>query len=378
MKPVSRFVVALWEKTARKQKLTTLELLVFYSLCFLEILYRAGFSTVFFFRIFFQKQHQFFGHVISVGNLSVGGTGKSVFVQFLVQQLTEKRCAIISRGYGRQSDDGNKSFLVSDGKHIIGNARLSGDEPLMLAKNLHIPVVVGSNRVESLKLLLSCMRHLEQEIDLVVLDDAYQNQAIKKNVEILLLDARHPFENGHCLPAGRLREKDISRADLIILTHADAVSLQELWRVKHEYLSSFNPQKIYSGRHALVGLFDANNKEVFCDIFEGKQVAACAGVGSFSNFLSSVQQLGVAVSASIEYGDHHDYTKKDIQDIVNKSREQGCCGIITTEKDWCKIAPLLIADTSLATIPWYILKIGFEFLSQQEYSSCMKLLRSRL
>lgn len=378
MKPGSRFIVALWEKTARKQKLTAFESLVFYNLCFLEILYRAGFSTVFFFRTFFQKQHRFFGQVISVGNLSVGGTGKSVVVQFLVQQLSEKRCAIISRGYGRQSDDGNKSFLVSDGKHILGNAKLSGDEPLMLAKNLRIPVVVGANRLESLNLLLSCMRHLEQEINLVILDDAYQNQALKKNIEILLLDARHPFENGHCLPAGRLREKDISRADLIILTHSDAVSSQELWYIKYELLSNFDQQKIYSGKHALGGLFDVQDKEAHVDIFEGKRVAACAGVGSFSNFLSSVQQLGIAVHVPIEYGDHHDYTKNDIQDIVNKASEQGCVGIITTEKDWCKIAPILTANNSLEATPWYILKIGFEFLSQQEYSSCMKLLRSRL
>lgn len=373
-----KFLISLWEKSARKQKFTVIELLIFYFLCFLEIFYRAGFSTVIFFRKICGNSYRFFGHVISVGNISVGGTGKSVVVQFLVQQLSEKRCAIISRGYGRKTDDKSKSFIVSDGNYILGGACESGDEPLMLARNLHIPVVVGVSRLESLRLLLSCMKHLGQEIDIIILDDAYQNQALKKNIDILLLDARYPFENGHCLPAGRLREKDISRADLIILTHADAVSFQELWRIKHELLNEFDQQKIYCGKHVSRGFFDKSDQLTPVNFFENKRVAVCAGIGSFSNFLKSVQQLGISDCVLIEYGDHYDYTKKDIDDIVARAQAKGCLYIITTEKDWCKIEPLVIELSYPTAISWYTLKIGFEFLSQQEYSSFMKLLRSRL
>jgi tetraacyldisaccharide 4'-kinase len=182
------------------------------SLFFLELFYQAGFFLVTRFKRYRGNKSVPF-KVISVGNLSVGGTGKSVFVQFLSKKL-DRPSAILLRGYKRKN---KKNILIDiDNKNKYRPSDV-GDEALMFSQKLDSPIVVGKSRIKSVELLKKYCENKNKKIKFLLLDDGYQNFQLKKDCEILLLDARAPFDNNHCLPAGRLREKDFSRADIIIL-----------------------------------------------------------------------------------------------------------------------------------------------------------------
>lgn len=334
LKKIYFFVIQLWEKSQDFSLLSFYEKLIFFLLCFFEIFYRAGFFIV-------MKYKKFFGgyrlpcKVISVGNLSVGGTGKSVFVGFLVRLLGADKCAVLLRGYKREK---TKSLIVDKNRSTILDV---GDEALMLARNLSVPVVVGKNRVESARLV--------SDADYVILDDSYQNFQLEKDFEILLIDARKPFENQHCLPAGPLREKDISRADVIILTHADEVEEK-----------NFPAQSVFTGKHAVVGIRSADSWELVRNI--EKSFFAVAGIGSFSGFIASCKNYGLSVCGFCEYPDHHLYTKKDVFNMCQQMTNLSCDGIITTSKDWQKLK-MLVGEHKKN---FFILEIDFMFLSHAE------------
>ena len=191
----------IWDKTSTLQLLTFFEKILFCSLCLLEPLYRAGFFIAQFYRKKMGGTVVPFS-VLSVGNLSVGGTGKSVVVSFL------------------------------------GNL-----------------LVVGADRLRSCQLLEVWSRKTDNVVKTVILDDAYQNYKIFKNVEILLLDARKPFDNEHALPAGRLREKNYRRAHFFFLMHADQVSPAFLHFIATNLLIGVDEKFIFAGKHAYAGMF---------------------------------------------------------------------------------------------------------------------------
>lgn len=328
----------------------------FYILCFLELIYKAGFACFIFFKTKFCAPKKFNFKVISVGNISVGGTGKSVFVQYLVKKYSDKKCAIVLRGYKGKNEKTGNSFLVTDGKQIFCEPDFCGDEAFMLAQNLKIPIIVGSNRAKSCELLQEKFK----DLDIVILDDAYQNFAVKKDEQYLLMDTRKPFENGHCLPAGMLREKDYSRADYIVLTHADLVSIKNLEDIKNNLLKDFDTSKIFSGRHKVDGLF-LNGKKVNLDEIESKNFLAFAGIGSFDQFVKSVEGLGVNVCRKINYKDHYKYKIDDLKNIQQIILDNNLSGAITTQKDFVKIYPIIKKAFNKDFFPIYTLNISFEF-----------------
>lgn len=318
-----------------------------------------------------RKSYRSSAIVISVGNISLGGTGKSVVVRYLASRFSATQTAIILRGYGAGCRD---NLMVRDPKNILAGADLSGDEAAMIAASWGGFVVVGRQRAQACQLL---ERHTNGYIRTVILDDAYQHHSLIKNVELLLLDARHPFENKHCLPAGRLREKNINRADAIILTHANAISLNELSLLKRQLSNDFNFKGfIFTGRHSIDGVF-LNNLVRF-DRPELLTVMPFAGVGSWEGFLISVGQSGLRIVAPQEFVDHHDYTLSDLESLVREARDRGCNGLVTTEKDWVKIKPMLSAVPLYDTVFWYVLRVKFSFLSDQEQSSFDQFLKSKI
>ncbi|MFA5075006.1 MAG: tetraacyldisaccharide 4'-kinase [Candidatus Babeliales bacterium] len=378
-----RLLNNIWHKSSFNKKLSLFEKCFFIILCFFEFFYKIGFIFIIYFKKNKIKPILTF-KIISVGNLSVGGTGKSVFVQFLVNNLLSKKinCAVVLRGYKSKIEKVKKSFLISDvisgKKEIFYDASFCGDEAFMLAQNLHIPIVVGKNRAES------CILLKNKNIKTIVLDDAYQNFSVKKDFEILLLDAKKPFENNHCLPAGRLREKDYSRADVIILTHADKVTENQLENIKNNYFKNFNKNFIFAGKHSIAGLSDNlfNNYDEFrnniIDIknFENKNLLAFAGIGSFEYFLSSLESCDLKINKTLEYEDHYDYSKKDLIYIFDLIKKNNLSGAITTQKDFCKILPIVknIKDH----IPIYVLNINFEFLSKKEHNNFLKIFSKKI
>jgi len=381
-KKLSLFICKFWEKSIKNfSRLSFLEKIFFYFLCFLEFFYRVGFRVVVFLKKLKRNKskkfvkNKFFWNdifpwpdasvpdtfesngpaIISVGNLTVGGTGKSLLVKKLVKFYRDKNlsCAIFLRGYGRSSKDEKNLILGPDSFDL--DVVSAGDEAVMLAKNLSIPVVVGKDRFLSLKLFEKFCDEKSKKIDCIILDDAYQNFDLKKDFEILIFDARAPFGNWHCLPAGPLREKDFSRADVIVLSHADEVDKKSLNEVKDFFLKKFPQDKVFCGKHSVCGIKNYKDEKVFNA--KTKKTLALAGIGSFSGFIESLKKYGIDVKKELRYPDHFNYTKKDLKKIISTMHYFGCDQIITTQKDWEKLKKLVGDDKKL----FFVLEIEFEF-----------------
>ncbi len=354
---------------------------LFFFLCFLEIFYRAGFFLVILIKkkIGFKKIFRY--KIISVGNLTVGGTGKSPFAKFLSENIQGFKGAILMRGYARKREYRKKSLVLHrDSVDFSVNFSVTekfGDEAVMLAQSLPMPIVVGKDRAASLSVLHNFCKKSESKIgkiDYVILDDAYQNFRLRKDFEVLLLDAREPFGNGRCLPAGPLREKDFSRANVIVLTHADEVSLLNLSSLKSIISKKIYQENIFSGRHSPLGLFIENKIDVLPD--KNKKFLAVAGIGSFSGFIYSLKSCDILVAGEIEYRDHFNYSNNDVLHILHNLKKNDCCGIVTTEKDWVKLSRLRLVKENKSL--FFVLRICFEFLSTEENDRFLKLLRNSI
>ena len=359
----------LWNPSLSWADRSWFEKSLFLLLCLCEYGYRLGFAIATRYKRW-RGGKIFAFPVISVGNISVGGTGKSVFVSFLVEQLGPATVAVVLRGY-----KGNgKTMLVSDGLRIHGSAVECGDEAMMYA--LHNPtlrVAVGRDRASACSLLQYKAYDLPQRLKCVILDDAYQNFGVKPNLNIILLDARYPFENGHCLPAGRLREQGCSRAEMIVVTHADAIGSETLAGLKSLLAYKAPGAVVLAGKHVPRGLFVNNMQSVDTVNVQHQRLLVAAGVGSFDGVVQTVRDGGFTVTATHAFGDHFNYTLQDVAALCRLAAQQKCTGIVVTEKDWVKINPLLQQDAVLCKqVSWYVIRVGFEFLSAQEYDCLIK------
>jgi tetraacyldisaccharide 4'-kinase len=328
----------------------------------LELLYRLGFHIVIAHKRRHANKDPFPFKIIAVGNLTVGGTGKSVVVPFLVDLLGRDQSAVVLRGYRGSLERDGRAALVSDGRAIVVTREQSGDEAMMYAQQLGVPIAIGADRSRACKLLTG----MNSKIKYVILDDAYQNYSVKKDIEILLLDARAPFDNGHCLPLGRLREKDYTRATFIVLTHADNVDRTTLEYIKRIRLKKFAYEKIYEGKHASAGIYRENKDRVETFDVKSKNFLVVAGVGSFDGVVASVQQAGCSVRATKQYRDHHNYTVQNLDDVRVLMHKTSCDSVITTAKDWVKLAPLLDQEKAVGGLPIFVIRVAFEFLSPSE------------
>lgn len=357
-----RYFLYIWN-IKKDDQLSVVDRLFFFFLMILEYLYRAVFWGWRSLSKSFITPKKLPSHVISIGNLSVGGTGKTVFVNFLANLLSQRNVAIITRGYGGSLSGTKHSFIINDGAQLLFSVDQTGDEAYMLAQQLKIPVAVGRNRFISYKILVN-----KTGIPaIILLDDAYQNRHIKKDCDIVLIDARKPLENNHCLPAGLLREKDYTRADYIILTHTDCIDPAMIPVIKKKYFPLFDATKILAGKHVTQTIHNATGSIVVHEELAGHRFLCFAGIGSFSGFLVTVGNNNLTLGYIHEFADHHAYTNADIDNLCALAQKNNCSALITTEKDWVKIVPLIKKKSSFS-LPLYVLTVTFEFLSSQEYS----------
>jgi len=290
--------------------------------------------------------------VISIGNLTVGGTGKTPAVIMVGEMLLKmgKKPAILSRGYKREGK--NVSTIVSDGNSLLLDRRCAGDEPYMIAKRLKgVPVIVGSNRFDSGLLALKNF-----DVDLFILDDAFQRIQLHRDLNILLIDSKNPFGNGYLFPRGILREpvEAATRADLIILTKcdSDSVSIPQL------------PQDVPTALAAapISKLVDIKSGETTpIESIGGKKIAAFCGIGSPESFSESLSNLGAEVVVFKPFPDHHSYSSNDINAILLEATEEGAEYIVTTEKDSVKLSKNISA-----TVPFLFVSIDMKFLKGEE------------
>ncbi|MBT7299425.1 MAG: tetraacyldisaccharide 4'-kinase [Victivallales bacterium] len=318
--------------------------------------------------------------VVSVGNLTVGGTGKTPVVEVFARTLSAKgrKVAILSRGYRSTprplwarllsifvSD--YKSMpprVVSDGKHLLMDSALAGDEPFMLASNLkNVAVVVDKDRVKG---GLYAIRELGA--DTLLLDDGFQYLRLKPTVSILLVDSTNPFHNHHPLPRGLLREpiKNLRRADFIFLTKSSGGShLRHLKRFIRKHNSK---AEIIECTHRPKHLQDVYTEERSpLTTLAGRKVSAISGIAVPEGFEKFLREHGADLVYAERYADHHRYRQQEIIDFVNCSQAAGADMIVTTEKDAVRFPRLERRD-----VPVYFLRVEIDILSGEEsFNECI-------
>jgi len=286
--------------------------------------------------------------VISIGNMTVGGTGKTpmtIYVARLVKRLGYK-VAILSRGYRGLSE--KTGGIVSDGQKIFMGPDAAGDEPYMMASGLkNIPVIVGKNRYDA---GMYAVKELKTEV--VVLDDAFQHLKLKRDIDLVLLDNIRPFGNMHLFPRGILREpmSSLSRGDAFLFTRSDSSSdkaeknaLIKLKRYADEkpiYKSYHDPYiyKIVNGENISLkkekgGSFSFNFK-----FLKGRKVFAFSGIARNTDFRRTLESLKCDVRGFLEFADHHRYSTRDFEGIFRLAKDAEAGFLVTTEKDYVRIS----------------------------------------
>ncbi len=258
------------------------------------------------------------GPVVSIGNLSVGGSGKTPFVILLGKLLKERgiKFDILSRGYGRET----KGTAIVEPP---GSAREFGDEPLLMSRHLGVPVVLGEDRYEAGLLAEKTFGpqwHL--------LDDGFQHRGLARDFDIVLI----PFEDAHdrLMPAGRLREplSALQRADVVVVTNetsTEALPLgnKPVWRIHRGIVAQHIPQR---------------------------PVAFC-GIARPQNFFQRIRAAGIEPVAEAHYRDHHAYTERDVRELSDLCRRSEGLGFITTEKDEINLGSFLVNLQPLTVVP---------------------------
>ena len=279
--------------------------------------------------------------IISVGNLTVGGNGKTPFTLFLASRMRARglAVAIVSRGWGGTNETAS---LVSDGTNILMSPRAAGDEPVMMAKSFAGPIAVARRRIDAVKLLLTTRGHL----DALILDDGFQHLRLRRDLDLLLINAARGFGNGWVLPAGPMREprNALSRADAIVLIDSDG-RRTPLLTAADLSLPAHLPMIHASIRPRALVRADDSGRQEYPLMLAGQRIVAVSGLADATGFHAMLADLGATLAAAFDFPDHHDYTPHDIENIL--SAMHGADHLVTTEKDLVKLERFPLADVSL-------------------------------
>jgi tetraacyldisaccharide 4'-kinase len=297
------------------------------------------------------KQEKIGVPVISIGNITCGGTGKTPVTIDLARKLTDAgyKVGILSRGYRRQSKDA--IVIVSDGQGNMRSCRESGDEPFMIAQAVpEAVVIVGSKRVDTAPIAVKTCG-----CDVILLDDGFQHFPLERDSDVVLIDYNDDLSKDSLLPAGRLREplSALSRADWIVVTKVPAEpDLDRLLQMR-AFIARYAPKaQVSSCRMASNALQMFGLSEGLRNIstLRGARVVAFSAIARPENFVDQLRTLGATVVAERSYGDHHWYTHKDVAEIRFLMQSKNADLIVTTEKDAVKLHPAMIKDMPIASL----------------------------
>lgn len=297
--------------------------------------------------------------VVSVGNLTVGGTGKTPVVILLAQWLLAKgqRVAILSRGYKRTGSGAH--LLVSTGSGPLASPSEAGDEPFLIAQRCPQAIVaVGADRVALGRWVLE-----RYPVDCIVLDDGFQHLALHRDVDLVLLDATDGAGLDALLPAGRLREPltGLDRASAIIITRAevrrDVDAVRD--RLQAVACSQSSIMEVVFGPASLVALLSGAQQPVGWGL--RKKAWLVSGIGNSRSFRRSAESIGIEILGESAFEDHHHYTHSEIDQIRIAVRATGSEFVLTTEKDGGKLAALLTPGD-----PWWMLRLEAEVVHGEE------------
>ncbi len=292
--------------------------------------------------------------VISVGNITVGGTGKTPLVMEMARVLKQKGIpvAILSRGYKGKKTQG---ALVNDGKILLSPEEV-GDEPLMMTRILEeIPILVGRNRFANAQMAMKRF-HLRA----FLLDDGFQHLQLHRDLDILLIDSKVGFGDHHLLPRGILREplSHLRRAHLLLLTKVE--SLEACQPIEDE-IRKIHPQApIFHSTYEAMGLIDPSGKWEGIEAIKGRKVLLVSGIANPESFLALVRKCQGEVVRELVFPDHHSYTLRDV-DFIKRSAEE-VERVVTTEKDMVKLESWNLND-----LPLQALRIQVKIWEEEEF-----------
>jgi tetraacyldisaccharide 4'-kinase len=289
--------------------------------------------------------------VVSVGNLTLGGTGKTPCVEYVARYYRERdlQVAILSRGYGR-----------AGGVSPPSNDSARNDEALVLEQNLpDVPHLQGADRAALAQLAVA-----ELESEVLILDDGFQHRRLARDLDIVLLDATEPWGYNHHFPRGLLREGPASlrRADAIILTRCDQVADDARERLRCEAQQHAPQATLVESVHRPLAWIDADGREVPLETLRDRPVSAFCGLGNPDAFRRSLTALGLAPLEFRTFPDHHAYTRADVQDLHAWARKQPDAAVVaTTQKDLVKLRLTQLGGKEL-----WALRIGLHLEAGRE------------
>ena len=327
------------------------------------MLYYSGFAAKRYYSLRNRKRLPF--KVISIGNLTMGGTGKTPAAIAVAGEALRRgyQPVILTRGYrGRAKGP----CFVTKGAGPLLTAREAGDEPLLMAEKTEgVPIVKGGNRYEAGIFALRELRGPGEKGDeapgpplLFILDDGFQHVGLFRDKDIVLVDATNPFGNGLLLPLGRLREpaKALGRADIIVLTKLERVAGEKDRKPAAliREIRMRNPETpVFSARHVPASLGLVSGEKLPFSLVAGKRLFGFCALGSPDSFKATIQSLDAELAGFRAFRDHYRYTPADIASIRSAAEQSGAEWIVTTEKDIIKLRNL--------DLPGNTLIIGVEF-----------------
>lgn len=274
--------------------------------------------------------------VISVGNITAGGTGKTPFVELLVKLLTLKgnKVAVVSRGYRRRSSG---TVIVSDGHALLETAEHSGDEPYQIAAKFRSAVVVvDAHRYQAAKLSVE-----KFNVDVVLLDDGFQHRSLHRDLDIVMIDEDQSVRRKRLLPAGLMREplSSLRRADVLVRSSGDGGNTGDTRR--------FDSKPVVTVRRIpkTVELIDRSKARPVRDLRDTQCIAFC-GIGNPQSFRRTLDETGLHVKEFFIFGDHYPYSQRDMANIEECAKKLATEFVVTTEKDAVRLEGLV------ATMPW--------------------------
>lgn len=319
--------------------------------------------------------HKINSPVISVGNITTGGTGKTPLVEWVARAAARegRKPCVLTRGYGRE--DAGRRVLVSDGEQVLADAHQGGDEPRLLAETLRgvAAVVSDADRV-------SAARWAEEHLksNLFILDDGFQHLRLARDLDIVAVDATNPWGGGRLLPTGRLREplKGLKRADLLILTRAEQAPEVESLRKQAERLSGGRPVILSRTRTKAIRLLDeammrGNALDGPLHPSLSQPVAAFCAIGNPEAFFAHLRADGFVLNHRRAFPDHYVYKQGDVDALVAEAKRLGAGALVTTAKDAVKLRSLSFE------LPCYVLEIELTFDEEEKLTGMLREAMSR-
>lgn len=305
--------------------------------------------------------------VVSVGNITVGGSGKTPMVIAITNFLKNNnyKVGVLSRGYGRTT----KGFqLVSDGKKTYLNVREAGDEIFLVTQECNVPTAVSEKRVIGANKLLEKI-----DIDVLVLDDAFQHRWISRDLDILIIEQKFLSNvnsiDQRLLPLGSMREpfSSIDRADVVVINRKFSPKINIPFRLR-KHLEN---KEVFYSFYEVEGIYDVKTEQkYYTDEFDGQHSLVVCGIAKPFSFLKSLKDNNINIKNKIILADHKEYTLKEVEEIRKKFYDVNAHSVITTHKDAVK---LMQYSKELDDIDIYYLKIKMNFEDSERFFKNIKL-----